>query len=317
MKNLFKAIELINKSSIDRTLKEGVISDIREVIDGLQKEHYFLPIERLERLNKDYKYYGRDKWVYPYYRAAKNGQILQLNKGYYLNSIKKALESGWQSDLKEKEFYYEIDDSYYSKSDYWLYEGKCYSKKDYNLIDGKLIDKSLMSTLYFYPGSGDTIAENYTLESKPRYYKTLALDYENTTEAYVRITMSGLSHSAAICNSFKFDGSYLTMANSSSMWIWGKRYYSDNVFIPIEHLDKFKFEIPKCILDAVERIEKKAPGFQGLKELTKGHISISLVNKRSNKKFRIIKDALEKAGWIKLDKLECALKMIKDIMEVK
>lgn len=317
MKNLFKAIELINKSPIDNTFKEGIIRDIRDVVDKLQQEHYFLPIERLERLNKDYKYYGRDKWVYPYYRVAKNGQILQLNKGYYLNSIKKALESGWQSDLKEKEFYYEVDGYYYRKSDYWLYEGKCYSKKEYNLIDGKLIDKSLMSTLYFYPGSGDTIAENYTLESKPRYYKTLALDYENTTKAYVRIIMSGLSHSAAICNSFKFDGSYLTMANSSSMLIWGKRYYSDNVFLPIEHLDKFKFEIPKCILDAAGRIEKKAPGFQGLKELTKGHISISLVAKRSNKKFRIIKYALEKAGWIKLDKLDCALKMIKDIMEVK
>ena len=317
MKNLFKAIELINKSSIDRNMKEDIIRDIRDVINNLQQEQYFLPIERLERFNRDYKYYGRDKWIYPYYRTAKNGNVLQLNKGYYLNSIKKALESGWESDLREKEFYYEVDGSYYRKSKYWLYEGKCYSKKEYNLVDGKLIDKSLMSTLYFYISSDKTIAEEYTLESKPRYYKTLALDYENTTEAYVRIIMSGLSHSAAICNSFKFDGKYLTMGNSSSMWIWGKRYYSDNIFIPIEHLDKFKFEIPKCILDAVERAEKKAPGFQGLKELTKGDIHVSLVSKRSNKKFRIIKDALEKAGWIKLDKLECALKMIKYIMEVK
>lgn len=127
MKYLFKAIEDFNKSELTITEKEQLIKEVREIIKSKQVDNYYPTVEELEERKRDFWRY-RGKEELPYFRKI-GPCIWNLNEGYYINSIRKAIKSGNYDDLKLKEEYYEVGDKYYWKDDYFLFENNCYLKK--------------------------------------------------------------------------------------------------------------------------------------------------------------------------------------------
>lgn len=316
MKNLFKAIELINNSSITRTNKENIIGNIRKHIKESQQNTYFLEPDDLERYNGDYMTWSRERHRYPYYRYGKNHTLMQLNGGYYIKSIKQALETGNTYLLKDKELYYEIDDKYYLKDEHFLFNGKCYKKSDYIIIDNKVVDRATINELRWYNCKTRRYAvEPYLFSKPPRRIGEIVRSYEETTDAFISVYIyQGSGCEDAIANSFQFDGVPLT--DLSGCWVYNKRFYGNFVFIPIQCVDKAKFEVPKELDDAMTKMEVKDIGFTK-KHFYNSKVKFKLVVKRWNKKFRMINDVLSRADFLPLSKANLTFKMIQDIMEVK
>ena len=315
MKNLFKAIELINKSHIDRNLKEGMIRDIRECIRDEQRPNYFLEPEKLDDCVSSYTRCYRGEYKYPYYRYGKHHTVLQLNGGYYIKSIKKALETGDGSYLKSKEFYYEIDDKYYFKDEHFLFEGKCYKKDDYVVIDNKVIDRATINELRCYDyNSRREYIEPYVFEKVPIRNGEFARRYENETEAFITIHLGSCNYNMALANSFQYEGT--PFSYSSGFLIYGRHFYGNHILIPIQIIDKVKFEVPTELYKAMLKLESRKVGFK-TQDIYNSKVKFNIIVKRWTKKYRMINEVFKRADFIPVTKANKTFKMIKDIMEVK
>ena len=272
MLHVFKAINDLRKvKTKDEELKHQIIFVIRSLRAiarmTIGDAPYFLTERELEREEEDFwRFRDKDRYRKPMFRRAKNGRIMNINGGFYVSSIKKALAEGNPAYLKEKKLYYEVDGKYYHKNEYILYNGSLYNSSEYELKDGKLIDKTLIGELYEYDNKRrESIYEKYYLDKKPIPVDRLCNNLiTSNTEALITIYLDAQSNSWPLSNCFKYRDDILCRGNNSVHFAdkWVSSY---KICFPIEEIGNIKYEVPQAIRDGFERLKNKLKDKTGLR----------------------------------------------------
>lgn len=327
MKYIFKAIEELNKININdedfKSERNFIIHKLR-LLSRMHLGDYPRLLTAKEIEEQEYDYYRyRDKETSrkPIFRRAKNGVIININCNSYIDSIRLALKEGSPRFLKSKDDYYEINGDYYKKSSFLLFNGEIYSREEYEVIDGELIDKTLTGKIDYYDRNRhEYITEKYKLLKKPvDVYSLNSTLISGDTEALIGIYISSGSNSEMLANCFRYKDDMLRQTSSTRSF--GNDYVNYNyVYVPIELIENLKFEPCQNIKDAFDKLKQKAKASDdsfGPLALEDYKVKFKIFTISHTKKFRILKAVFEKMGYTKCRNVNAALKMIKDIMEVK
>lgn len=326
MQHIFKAIAELRKVKTEnqdiKVERDSAIRRLREAVRNYTNVNsYFLTAEEIKREQEIFwRFRNRNNPLYknPMFRRAKNGEIININGGYYIKTVRKALEEGSSSFLKTKEDYLEYDGEYYHKCDYFMFDNKVYSKREYEVVDGKLWDKTLVNEVCCYDRQrNSTYSEKYRLSKKPLaidalFNKLVRMD----TDAVVTVYLDAQSNSHVLANCFKYKDDMLCRGHNSVPFAnkWLSTY---KICIPIHEISDFKFEIPQEIADGYERLKNNLKDKRDYKSLSRYQVHFDLVTSKSaGKKFKIIKSVFEKIGYTRTTNINATFKMIKDIMEV-
>ena len=117
---------------------------------------------------------------------------------------------------------------------------------------------------------------------------------------------------------FKYRDDILCRGNNSVHFA-DKWASSCKICFPIEEIGNVKYEVPQAIRDGFERLKNKLKDRTGLRSIDRYIVSFGIITQKKSptKKYKILKTVFEKMGYIKTVNINAALKMIKDIMEVK
>lgn len=319
MKYLFKAIEDVNKSELTKSEKQQLIEKVRGFIKSKQVDNYYPTVEEIEERKREFwRYRSRKKCPIPYFRKI-GPYIWNLNEGYYINSIRKAIKSGNNYDLKLKEEYYEVGDKYYWKDDYFLFENNCYLKKDYCVEQGKLVDKTLLGK-FEIAAKGLYYKETYVLDKKPIEASDLAREYEGKTKFFISINTFSRSENRFLQHAIRYKGVPMVSRDDTKVFY---RYYCEGcLLIPVEEIKNVQYDTKGPVGNALnnlrKRLEEKNLGSYFDLDMDCRSLSICIVAKnRGSKKIKILENVFRKTGNIYYKDLNKTIKMISDIMEVK
>lgn len=327
MKHIFKAIEELNKININNKDFKDECNFLIHKLRELSRMHIgdysrFLTTEEIEEREEDYyRFRDRETSIKPMFRRAKNGVVININCNSYIDSVILALKEGNPRLLKNKDDFYEIGGEYYSKDIFLLFNGKIYSRDEYEVINGKLVDKTLTGKVDYYDRDMHKyVIEKYELPKKPiDVYSLNNTLISSDTKALVGIYIGCQNNTEMLINCFKYKDDIVRVA--SACRYFGNDYINYGfVYAPIELIENLKFEPCQNIKDAVAKLKHKAKASGetlGPLDLEDYKVKFKIIPLSYIKKFRILKAVFEKMGYTKCKNVNAALKMIKDIMEVK